>query len=60
MKNSTLNYYEKNSREITEKYENLDMKDLQQKLIEVFSKEDKLLELGCGSGRDAAFLSSMP
>jgi ubiquinone/menaquinone biosynthesis C-methylase UbiE len=58
MKNSTLNYYEKNSREITEKYENLDMKNLQQKLIEVFSKEDKLLELGCGSGRDAAFLTS--
>ncbi|MHA1207593.1 MAG: class I SAM-dependent methyltransferase [Candidatus Hodarchaeales archaeon] len=58
MENSTLKYYEKNSREITEKYENLDMKNLHQKLTEVFSKKDNLLELGCGSGRDAAYLIS--
>jgi len=58
MENSTLNFYGKNSREITEKYENLDMENLHQKLIEVFSKKDNLLELGCGSGRDAAYLIS--
>ena len=58
MKKSTLKYYEKNSREITEKYENINMNNLQQKLIEIFIKEDKLLELGCGSGRDASFLIS--
>ena len=58
MENSTLKYYEKNSREITEKYENIDMKNLQQKLTEVFTNKDKILELGCGSGRDAAYLIS--
>ncbi len=58
MENSTLKYYDKNFRELTENYENADMKDLHQKLIEVFSKKDKLLELGCGSGRDASYLIS--
>jgi SAM-dependent methyltransferase len=58
MKNPTLKYYEKNSREITEKYENIDMKNLQQKLTEIFAKKDIILELGCGSGRDAAYLIS--
>lgn len=56
MDNPTLNYYNLNAKEVAERYENIDMSFLHQKLIELFPKKGKLLELGCGSGRDATFL----
>jgi ubiquinone/menaquinone biosynthesis C-methylase UbiE len=54
--NTTLNYYNLNAKEVTQKYEDINVNKLHQKLLELLPSKGKILELGCGSGRDAAFL----
>jgi len=56
MKN-TINYYEKNANSLISRYESADISDLQDFLINTFTKESQLLEIGCGSGRDAMFMT---
>ena len=56
MTNSTLNYYQNNAKQIIEHYENVNMSKLHDKLKMAFSISSKLLEIGCGSGRDASAL----
>jgi len=58
MTNTTLEYYQKQALKIAENYEKVDMSSLQRRLQKSFPKGGKLLELGCGSGRDATFLHS--
>ncbi|APW64426.1 hypothetical protein LPB137_00555 [Poseidonibacter parvus] len=56
MKN-TINYYEKNANSLISRYESADISDLQDFLINTFTKKSQLLEIGCGSGRDAMFMT---
>ena len=56
MKNKTLKHYLKNSAELAKRYESAEVADLQQKLLSCFEKGSNLLEIGCGSCRDAAFM----
>ncbi len=57
MKQTTLKYYEKNGKNIAERYESANVSDLHRVLNASFKLPATLLELGCGSGRDAAFMT---
>jgi len=52
----TLKHYIDNAAALVTRYEDADVKQLQHELAEAFPSGTELLELGCGSGRDAAFL----
>lgn len=54
----TLQYYEENSLEITSRYEQVDSSRFLEGLPIWVATKSKVLDLGCGSGRDAAFLLS--
>ncbi len=54
--NSTINYYNKQADSLSKRYESADISFLQRILLETFSKNSNLMEIGCGSGRDAAFM----
>lgn len=53
----TLNFYETNSKNLSLKYENADVREIQELLLITFEEKVKLLEIGCGSGRDASFMT---
>jgi SAM-dependent methyltransferase len=55
--NSTLKYYEENATELSSRYETAQLDHLYMDCSNHFVSGTKLLELGCGSGRDAAHLS---
>ena len=54
--NKTLNYYSNNASLLSTRYELANVSDLQSRLLNCFNNKNQLLELGCGSGRDAAFM----
>ncbi len=54
--NLTLEYYKLNFQELTKRYESVNLDNIHQQLLRCFSGSKKLLELGCGSGRDASFM----
>ena len=58
MGHSTLNYYSQNSLKVAERYESADVTQLHDFLSSSLEPGGRLLELGCGSGRDAAFMVS--
>jgi len=58
MGHSTLNYYSQNSLKVAERYESADVTQLHEFLSSSLESGGRLLELGCGSGRDAAFMVS--
>ena len=58
MGHSTLNYYSQNALKVAERYESADVKQLHDFLTSSLKPCGRLLELGCGSGRDAAFMVS--
>jgi SAM-dependent methyltransferase len=51
-------YYERNAKVVTAKYEAANMSQFHAWLLEVCPRDCSVLELGCGSGREAAFLQS--
>lgn len=51
-----LNYYEENANSLINRYESADVCDVQQLLLQIFEPNSKLLEIGCGSARDASFM----
>ena len=53
----TLNYYETDSKNLSFRYENADVIEVQKLLLQTFEKNSKLIEIGCGSGRDASFMT---
>lgn len=55
--NITLDYYERESSQLSIEYERANISELHQLLLNTFNNKDKLLEIGCGSGRDASFLN---
>jgi len=53
---STLTYYSQNSLKVAERYESADVTQLHEFLLSSLRPGGRLLEIGCGSGRDAAFM----
>ena len=53
---STLNYYNKNANSLVERYEKANLKKLQEYILKFINKNDYILELGFGSGREINFL----
>ena len=49
-------YYSGDVTKLIQRYESADMTDLHMRLRKTFPKLGKLLELGCGSGRDASYM----
>jgi SAM-dependent methyltransferase len=58
MDRRTLSYYDGNATEAAKRYESADASRIHGNLLGAFTPGSRLLELGCGSGRDAAFLLS--
>ncbi|RXJ77072.1 methyltransferase [Arcobacter sp. F155] len=56
MKINTINYYEENASTLVERYESADVNNVQNLLLKTFDINSKLLEIGCGSGRDTLFM----
>lgn len=54
--NSTLSYYEENASNLSKRYESADVTTIHERLLKTFTSNSKLLEIGCGSGRDADFM----
>ncbi|PKL50307.1 MAG: methyltransferase [Candidatus Riflebacteria bacterium HGW-Riflebacteria-2] len=54
MKQRTIDYYEQNAAELCERYESVSLDSFHQTLKTCFEPGSCLLEIGCGSGRDAA------
>jgi len=54
--NKTLKYYQNNAPNLTNRYETADVSKMQNELLSIVAKCSSVLELGCGSGRDASFL----
>ena len=52
----TINYYENNFKNLIERYEKADLSFIQNLLLENIKKDDFILELGFGSGRELNFL----
>ena len=55
MDQSTLKYYSDNAAQVAERYESV-VSDLSAHFVDSFSKGGKILDIGCGSGRDLAVL----
>lgn len=54
--NKTINYYNHAYETLAQNYENANLSNIHSLLINTFNKKNKLLEIGCGSGRDASFM----
>lgn len=52
----TIYHYRQRAFELVSRYENVDVSNLQKLLRDTLDYRAKVLELGCGSGRDAVFL----
>lgn len=55
-RNDTLTQYALNAESLSSRYESADVSILQKHLLASLQMRRDVLELGCGSGRDAAFL----
>ena len=56
MPDTTIRYYTTHVKDLVLRYESADVQDLHTLLADSFLPGARLLELGCGSGRDAAFM----
>jgi len=56
LRSSTIAYYTTHWEELVRRYESADVSNLHTLLKSSFLPGSRLLELGCGSGRDAAFM----
>ena len=57
--NETLSYYNQNADAFIEGTQNADMSEQYRHFLKYLSPNCKLLDLGCGSGRDSAYFSSL-
>lgn len=58
MDQSTINFYKDNAKEVAERYESV-VSDLSKHFSDAFSTGRKILDVGCGSGRDLAVLRKL-
>lgn len=56
MDRSAMDYYNQNAEKLAEFYEMADMSAIHSLLVRFLPEKVSVLEIGCGSGRDAAFL----
>ena len=54
--NKTLSYYENNAKHLSQRYESANVDNIHALLLNTFPSKSYLLEIGCGSGRDADFM----
>jgi len=54
---STLSYYDRAAEDLVERYEGAEVAGLQRDMLAAVAGRSPVLELGCGSGRDAAVLA---
>jgi len=52
----TLSYYEKNAKHLSQRYESANVDNVHSLLLKTFPPKSHVLEIGCGSGRDASFM----
>jgi SAM-dependent methyltransferase len=52
----TLSYYENNAKDLSKRYESAKVDNIHSLLLNTFPSKSYLLEIGCGSGRDASFM----
>ena len=55
MKNDTLQYYNQNAGSFIEGTVSVDFSDIQNKFINKLNDNAKILDFGCGSGRDTKY-----
>jgi cyclopropane fatty-acyl-phospholipid synthase-like methyltransferase len=58
MNDSTVDYYNNNAQKLVQRYESADMDIVHSLLLNTYTRGAKILEIGCGSGRDASFMLS--
>ena len=58
MKDKILEYYNQESPALVEQYESTDVEHIHELLLQTFSLSTTVLEIGCGSGRDASFMDN--
>ena len=58
MDNQTLAHYNRHAADVSAQYESADVTRLHQRLLEALPPAGRVLEVGCGSGRDLAFLQA--
>ena len=58
MDQKTINFYQENAQLVAERYESV-VSDLSKHFAEAFTTGLKILDIGCGSGRDLSVLSKM-
>ena len=58
MDESTIDFYNENAEKLADSYETADMKVVHGLLLRFLPERESVLKIGCGSGRDAAFLIS--
>ena len=58
MDQQTVNYYSENAQAVAARYESV-VSSLSKSFEDVFKACSKLLDIGCGSGRDLAFLAKL-
>jgi SAM-dependent methyltransferase len=51
----SIGYYDKNSKEFHDRTINADLQDVYQKFLKYLPKEGRILDAGCGVGRDSKF-----
>ena len=56
MMHKTLAYYEDNAKHLSQRYESAKVGNIHSLLLNTFPSKSHLLEIGCGSGRDAGFM----
>lgn len=58
MDDGTIRHYERDASALAARYESADMSETHALLVRHPPPKGRVLEVGCGSGRDAAFLAS--